>query len=81
MKRREMLKATGAAVLGLSAFPTGWVAAQQKKGDQKPKILYFTRSVGFEHSVVKRQGDALSFSEKLMIEGAGEHGKHLCCSS
>ena len=81
MKRREMLKATGAAVLGLSAFPTGWVAAQQKKADQKKqKILYFTRSVGFEHSVVKRQGDKLSFSEQIMVEKGKEHGVEVECT-
>ena len=81
MKRREMLKATGAAVLGLSAFPTGWVAAQEKKADQKkPKILYFTRSVGFEHSVVKRQGDKLSFSEQIMVDGGKEHGVEVECT-
>ena len=40
MKRREMMLATGVAALGLSAFPTGWVAAEEKK---KQTILYFTR--------------------------------------
>ena len=43
MKRREMLLTTGAAMLGLSAFPLGWAAADDKK---KPKILYFTKSAG-----------------------------------
>jgi len=28
MKRREMLLSTGAAIVGLSAFPLGWAAAE-----------------------------------------------------
>lgn len=65
MKRREMLKAGSAAVLGLSAFPFGWAAAAEEK---KQKVLYFTRSAGYEHSVVRRQGDRLSHSEKVLTE-------------
>lgn len=40
MKRRDMLLTTGAALLGASAFPLGWVAAADQK---KQKVLYFTR--------------------------------------
>ena len=47
MKRREMLTATGAAVLGLSAFPFGWVGRRRQ---EEAKVLYFTRSAGFEHA-------------------------------
>jgi len=61
MKRREMLLTTGGAVLGMSTFPLGWVAAADKKTQ---RVLYFTRNVGYEHSVVHRKGDALSHSEK-----------------
>ncbi|NUQ65413.1 MAG: ThuA domain-containing protein [Pirellulales bacterium] len=75
MKRREMLLATGAA-LGLSAFPLGWVVAQEKKH----KILYFTRSAGFEHSPVHREGDQLSFSEKQMIEKGKKYEVEVVCT-
>ena len=60
MKRREMLRAGGLAALGLSAFPLRWIAAADGK---KQKELYFTRSAGFEHSVVRREGYRLSHSE------------------
>jgi len=56
MKRREMLAASGAALVGLSAFPFGWTAAAEPK---KQKLLYFTRSAGYEHGAVKRNGDEL----------------------
>jgi type 1 glutamine amidotransferase len=65
MKRREMLKAASAAALGLSAFPLGWAAAGEKK---RQKVLYFTRSAGFEHSVVRREDGRLSHSEKVLTE-------------
>jgi type 1 glutamine amidotransferase len=77
MKRREMLLTTGAAFLGLSAFPLRWVAGAQNK---PVKILYFTRCAGFLHSVVKRNGDELSYSEKLMVEAGKEHDVEVVCS-
>ncbi|MBN2475576.1 MAG: ThuA domain-containing protein [Pirellulales bacterium] len=77
MKRREMLAATGAAVLGLSTFPFGWAAAAENK---KQKVLYFTRSAGFEHGAVKRNGDELSFSEKTLIEMGKKAGFEVECT-
>lgn len=77
MKRREMLLTTGAAAVGLSSFPFGWVAAAEKK---KQKLLYFTRSVGYEHSVVARKGDAPSHSEKVLTKLGKKAGFELECT-
>ena len=77
MKRREMLKATSLAALGLSAFPLRWVAAAEPK---KQKVLYFTRSAGFEHSVVHREGDQLSHSERVLTEMGKRAGFEVECS-
>jgi len=77
MKRREMLLSAGAALAGLSALPTRWIAAADRK---KQKVLYFTRSAGFEHSVVKRSGDQLSHSEKILTELGREHGFEVECT-
>ena len=66
-----MLAATGAAILGVSAFPMNWVAADDKK---KQKILYFTRSAGFEHEAIKRKGDQPSISERILNELGQKHG-------
>lgn len=57
MRRRDLLKALPAAV----AFAAAPEAARKK-------VLFFTRSAGFEHSVVKRAGGALSHAEKNLIE-------------
>jgi hypothetical protein len=63
MQRREMLAAGSAALLGLSTFPLQAVAA----ADQRPrKLLYFTRSVEYEHSVVSPGQDGMSFSGRVL---------------
>ena len=77
MKRREMLLTTGAAVVGLSTFPFGWAAAADKK---KQKVLYFTCSAGFVHSVVGRGNKELAYSEKIAIELGRKHGVEVVCS-
>jgi type 1 glutamine amidotransferase len=77
MKRRDMLLAGGAAALGLSSFPLGWVAAAEKK---KQKLLYFTRSVGYEHSVVSRKGGQPSHSERILGELGKKAGFEVECT-
>ena len=65
MKRREMLRMTGAALIGCSAFPFGWTRAAGPT--KRPKLLYYTRSVGYEHSVVRREAGTPSHSEKILV--------------
>jgi type 1 glutamine amidotransferase len=77
MKRREMLKNTSAALLGVSAFPLGWVSAGE---ENKKRVLYFSRSVGFEHSVVRRHDGELSHSERVLTEMAARGGFDVECT-
>jgi type 1 glutamine amidotransferase len=65
MKRREMLVSSGAALLGAAAFPLKWAQAADGK---RQRVMYFTRNVGYYHSVVQRKGDALSHSERILVE-------------
>ena len=77
MDRREMLK-TSAAAVGAAALPLGWVGAAEA---EKPrKLLYFTRNVGFYHSVVVRKGDQLSHSEKTLTDLGTKHGFEVTCT-
>jgi type 1 glutamine amidotransferase len=73
MQRRSFFRVASAAAL--TAFPAAWGA-----GERKYKILYFTRSAGFEHSVVKRQGGQLSHSEKLLTEMGRKAGFEVECT-
>jgi len=72
-----MLKVATAAVLGASASPLTVGAPPETK---KRKILYFTRSQGFEHSVVRREGAQLSHSEKVLIEMGRKAGFEVECT-
>jgi uncharacterized protein len=77
MNRRDMLLTAGAAAIGLSAFPLDMISAAEKK---RHKVLYFTRSAGFQHPPVKRNGDQLSVSEKLLTKWGKKDGIEVVCS-
>lgn len=58
-----------------AATPGGWDTAHGKR------ILYFTKSSGFEHSVVKRPAkDQLSHSETILTELGRKHGFEVTCT-
>ncbi|WP_337175511.1 ThuA domain-containing protein [Paludisphaera sp.] len=74
--RRELLLAgAGAAWLGSGVLSSLGATARAPR-----KILYFTKSAGFQHSVVARQGDAISHSEKILTEIGKEHGFEVVAS-
>jgi uncharacterized protein len=62
-----MLKRTGLATLGLSLAGLNNVWAAPTKG-AKRKILFFSKSSGYEHSAIKRNGDKPSFAEQVLAE-------------
>ncbi|GAG03205.1 unnamed protein product, partial [marine sediment metagenome] len=63
--------AAGAAALRLSTFPFRRAGAARLK---TPKILYFTRSAGYEHSAVAPIDGGPSVSEKAITEIAKREG-------
>ena len=71
MKRRDLLRGAGVTLLAASSFPFGWTAAAAEK---KQKVLFFTRSNGFEHDAVKRKDDKLGFGEKALIDMGNKAG-------
>ena len=77
MDRRDMLRVAGAAVLAASSFPLHWVAAAEKK---KQKVLYFTRSAGFEHGAVKLKDGQPSISDRTLTELGKRHGFEVVCT-
>ena len=76
MKRRRLLQSLGTAWLG---WP---LAARCGTADQKRprKILFFSRSVLFEHPVVHRAGQDLSFAEKVFTDLCSRAGMQAECS-
>ncbi len=77
MRRREFMLAAGTAALGLSTFPSRRARAARLK---TPKILYFTRSAGYEHSAVAPIDGGPSVSEKVMTEIAKREGIEVVCT-
>jgi len=71
MNRRQMLTRTAvaAAGLGFGGWPTAWAADTKKKR----RVLFFTKSSGFEHSVIKRNGGQSSFAEQVLAELGPKH--------
>jgi len=80
LNRRQLLIASGAAaVLGAG----GWsrlLAAGSSKGSTK-KVLFFTKSSGFAHSVVTRKpGEGQALAERILTRIGSEHGFEVVAS-
>ena len=77
LNRRQLLLAGGAAWLGAGALARAM--APQPKGATK-KVLFFTKSSGFQHSVIARKGDKPSHAEQILAEIGKEHGFEVVAS-
>jgi hypothetical protein len=74
ISRRSVLRRLGtlaAASTASAAFPLDWARAEDAP---KRRVLFFTKSSGFEHSVIKRKGNELGHAEKVLVELGKEHG-------
>jgi type 1 glutamine amidotransferase len=69
MNRRELMAMAGAMAMAATGVSSGRAAAAPKR-----RILFFSKSSGFEHPVIKRAGDAPSFVEKILTELGSSHG-------
>jgi type 1 glutamine amidotransferase len=76
LNRRRMMLAAGAALLGPSALRA--LAAQ--KGGPTKKVLFFTKSSGFQHSVIARKGESPALAERVLAEIGKEHGFEVVAS-
>ena len=68
LNRRDMMAASGAAVLSSMAWSEAGAAEEARK-----RVLMFTRSAGYQHSVIKREGDQLSHAERVLTELGAKH--------
>jgi type 1 glutamine amidotransferase len=77
LNRRQSMLAAGAAVLAPGLFKRS--GASPAQGATK-KVLYFTKSSGFQHSVIDRKGGDLAFSEKILMDIGKPRGYEVVCS-
>ncbi len=81
INRRQVLKTAGLSAAGLMLAP--WLARMGRAADAETpkKILFFTKSSGFEHSVIKRKNpDALGLAEQTLTDLGAKHGIEVTCS-
>ncbi len=71
LNRRQALLAAGAALIGPSTIGRALAAGQ---GGPAKKVLFFTKSSGYQHSVIARKGDRLAMAERILMEIGKEHG-------
>ena len=74
--RRQMLLASGAAMLGSALL--GRSHAEQKRTARR--ILFFTKSSGFQHSVITRKGGQPAHAERILTALGREHGYEVVAS-
>jgi type 1 glutamine amidotransferase len=77
MHRRQMLAATGLAALGAATLPSSLLRAADPP---RRKVLMFTKSAGFEHSSIRRDGDKLSHAEQVLTDLGKKHGFEVTCT-
>ncbi len=66
-----MLLRAAAAALGLGLVDWPMIASAEAK---TRKVLFFSKSSGYEHSVIQRKGNGPSFAEKILSELGPSHG-------
>ena len=79
LNRREMLIAAGAAILG-GAGPLGRALAAPLPQAGPKKILFFSKSTSFQHSVITRKDGKLSLAERILTEIGKPNGFEVICS-
>jgi hypothetical protein len=84
LNRRDLLKTSGlaAAGLALSPFLSSALRAESASGERK-KVLFFTKSSGFQHSVITRNADEpnkLAWAEQILTDLGAKHGYDVTCT-
>ncbi len=78
MNRRQWLQQSSLAALmiGGAGLPRALAVAEDSK---RRKLLVYTRSVGFQHSVIARKEGKLSLAERLVTELGKKHNIEVVC--
>jgi uncharacterized protein len=71
--RRDLLRMLGAAAIGVAAKGLSFPGISAAKTKPK-KILMFTKSSGYEHSVIKRDAGKLGLAEQIVTNLGKQNG-------
>jgi type 1 glutamine amidotransferase len=81
--RREILTASAWTAAGLALAPWLQSARADDAGAARKKVLFFTKSSGFQHSVITRSAEdptKLAFAEQLLTDWGKNNGFDVTCS-
>ena len=76
MDRRQWLQQSTLAALVLG---TGRLMSAPAPADKRRRLLMYTRSVSFQHSVVRRKGNDLSLAERIVSELGKKNNIDVVC--
>jgi type 1 glutamine amidotransferase len=79
MNRRDLLKNAGRAALALGASRLPWAWAAAPADAPKKRLLMYTRSVGFQHSVVERKDGKPALAEQIVTDLGGKNNIEVVC--
>lgn len=71
MNRREVIRRIGWAAAGLAV--NSLPATHASAVEPQRRVLFFSKSSGYEHSVIKRNGGKPSFAEQILAELGPKH--------
>ncbi|HUJ32039.1 MAG TPA: ThuA domain-containing protein [Candidatus Acidoferrum sp.] len=74
INRRELLRSLGGAALGFAGRGVSFASVGTSEPPKRKKILMFTKSSGFEHSVIKRVDGRLGLAEQIVADLGKPHG-------
>ena len=79
MNRRQWLQQSTLAALVLGAGRLPRASSAGEDAVKSKRLLMYTRSVGFQHSVVNRKGGKLSLAERLATDLGKKHNIEVVC--
>jgi type 1 glutamine amidotransferase len=82
-RRRDVLKGCALAAAGIAFSPLGQLLAAETADQPRKKVLFFTKSAGFQHSVITRPAEdpsKLAYAEQILTDIGAQHGFDVTCS-
>lgn len=79
VSRRSWLANAFLFASALMATPAVYADEPAQEATRK-KVLFYTRSAGFQHSVINRNGAGLSHAERVLTELGKKHGFDVTCT-
>ena len=83
LSRRNVLKACALAAAGATLSPWLELSASAEVDGARKKVLFFTKSAGFQHSVITRPAEdptKLAYAEQILTDLGASNGFDVTCS-